>query len=60
MQHEDENKPIIEKVSRECLNCNKNFIAPSKYIRLCDNCKKDKRFPNGHEDYSLHNKSDGL
>ena len=29
-----------EKHSRNCLRCEKKFTASSKYIRLCDVCKK--------------------
>ena len=29
-----------EAIDRECLRCEKKFVAPTKFIRLCNNCGK--------------------
>jgi hypothetical protein len=29
-----------EEIPRDCLRCNKHFVAPSRFVRLCPNCGK--------------------
>lgn len=33
-------KPVKAKIKRECLRCGREFIAPNKWIRLCNQCKQ--------------------
>jgi len=33
-----------EKTQRECLRCHRNFKAQTRFIRLCERCKKNERW----------------
>ena len=42
-KHHTKPKPETERIERQCLKCNRPFMAEGRFTRICETCAKSNR-----------------